>query len=984
MLTLLLALMGCDTEGCLDGADGCRVEPACAQLAFECPGGVATFSRVEPGGVELFGNTVVQSPGDWVLRNSRVYAVISDLDHPHFLAPRGGNLIDLSTVEPDGTLRQDDSLRNLFQVGGLLPTEASSYERIEAFMDGDHAVVQVVGTYDDDPEVRIATRYELGPCDPGVRIRTEVLNGHHEPESVFLADALYLGGREALGFAPAPGVGLAHPSFGLSTLLDGIVQAPWIASGAHEEPASTHVLASCDEETVSGILSEEIMAIGMEPRLLQPGDFLTYERFLGVGAGSSIAAGADIAFEVRSQLWGEDFTTVTGQISTPGDDAPDFRAGRPQIVVWEGDIQPNPDDATQMPWTHVEPDPDGTFTFRVPRGGTYTAQIERFGRGAGRATFDASGETASVDVPMDAPGRVSLEVSVDGVPDHALVIVYPSDEATLEATKAEYLQHFQTCAPMLGHPFGAMPSCNRVLVEGPTTLSLPPGTYDFFAAGGPFTSVDVARNVSVSAVVPGESPQTIALSIGSLDLLDPGMLTGDFHVHGSASFDSSIPDSDRVRAFLASHLDVIAATDHDKVHDYAQARADLGVDARMQILIGLETTGHILQPLLNSSIYPKVVGHWIVWPLPFDPEGPWRGAPWDEKAQPGMLFTRFEDQGWPADTGVIQLNHPWGGIQFGRDFGWATALEMDLTQPLEGPDVPEGHGLFSATPMGARFANDAYHVQEVMNGTNNGQFLQYRAVWHYLLSQGVVRGGTANSDSHTLGGNVLGFPQNVVQTDQAVGEGFDQAVFNRSVRQGRMFGTSGPVVVARVVDGATEHEPRVDAVIPASGELRVEVRAASWVPVTEVRIYVDGVLAESFDPGLTDDASRPGVRSASFTRSLSQLVQGGSDHWVVVEAGVPLPAFADFDCDGIPDTDDNDGDGQVTPADIEVDDGDPRPEPDEDGCYDTVGPLDGTIDPLALPDSDYAAVVPGGFPLSFTNPFLVDGDGNGTYEGVAP
>jgi len=986
LFTLLLALIGCDTTSCLDGSEGCRIEPACTDLSFECSTTEASFSRVDPGGVRLTTNQVVQSPGDYVLENGQVYVVISDLDHPHFLAPTGGNIVDVATKNPDGSLRQDDSVRNIYQVGGLLPTEAANYSRIEAFMDGNNAVVQVVGEYDDDPDVLIATRYELGPCDPGVRIRTEVVNRHAEPESVFLADALYLGGRESLAFTP--GLGLTYPSFGLATLLDGIVEVPWLVSGAHEEPGSSHAVIGCNTENISGILSEEIVAFGLEPTLLKSGDYLVYERFFGTATGSSIASGSDIALEVRRQLYGEEFTTVTGTIATPGDGNADFRAGRPQIVIWEGQIEPDPDNPDHKAVTHIEPNKDdGSFSFRVPRGGSYTAQIERFGRDWGRANFEAQGEETSLAIEMDPPGRVELNVTIDGEQDHALVIVYPSNDDTHERVRAKYLQHFQECAPMLGHPFGAAPSCNRVLVNGPTTLTLPPGSYDFYAVAGPFTSLAKVEAVEVGSVELDAATPQIELGIDTLDLLDEGMLTADFHVHGSASFDSSIPDSDRVRAFLASRMDVIAATDHDKVHDYAEAAADFQVADRMKILIGLETTGHILQPLLESSVFPKVVGHWIVWPLAFDPEGAWRGAPWDEKAQPGELFTRFEGQGWNPNIGVIQLNHPWGGIQFGRDFGWATAVEMDTTLPLFGEDAPEGHKLFTATPEGAMFANSDYHVQEVMNGTNNGQFLQYRAVWHYLLNQGLVRGGTANSDSHTLGGNVLGFPLNVVMADQNLDD-FSQPEFNRAVREGRMFGTNGPVIIARLVDGNNSSLPSTDVEnpLPPRGELQVTLRAAEWVPITQVRLYVDGTLVEDFEPDLVELTEQPGIKVAQFTREISNLVSDGSDHWINIEAGTPLPAFEDFDCDGIPDTDDNNGDGEVTPADIEVDPGEPRPEPDENGCYDTVGPLNGVIDPDVRPGSgiDFEAVVPAGYPLAFTNPFLIDGDGNGTYDGVSP
>lgn len=973
----MLALWGCGTEGCLGGEDDCRVEPPCDSLTFTCTDGEATFSRVAPGGVLLHGNNALMSPGDWVLDNGRIKVVISDLDHPHYIAPTGGNILDVATYAPDGTLRQDDSLRNIYQVGGLLPTEAMAYQQIEAFMDGANAVVQVRGTYDDDGEVEVYTRYELGPCDPGVRVRTEVVNRHDEPESIFLADAHYIGSREHLSFAPGPD-GLDHPPFGLSSLADGLREVPWIAAGAHEAPGTTGLsFTSCNNDSVTALLSEEISAIGMPPVLLPYGDYLVHERFIGIGHGTSISTGSDIALDVRNQLHGEAFTTVTGQLSHAVT-GPDFRSGRPQLVIHEGDV---PLDATETRTaTHAEPDLDGSYSFRVPTGGTYTVHVERFGLPWTRATFDASGETATVDIELPAAGRVNLDLTIDGAADHGLVVVWPADEATLAAVEADYLDHFQTCAPMLGHPFGAAPSCNRVLVSGPTALDLPPGTYDFHSVAGPFTSQAVARDVVVGAW-DGSEPATIDLALETLPLLDPGMLTADFHVHGSASFDASIPDSDRVRAMLASRVDVIAATDHDRVHDYADAVTELDAADRLQLLIGLETTGHILQPLLKSNSNPKVIGHWIVWPLDVDPEGPWRGAPWDEKALPGELFTRFEDFGWPAATGVIQLNHPWGGSQFGRDFGWSTALEMDLTQPLVGDDVPEGHTLLRATPDGARFANDAYHTQEVMNGTNNGQFEQYRAVWHYLLNEGIVKAGTANSDSHSLGGNVLGFPVNVVRTGTSL-DAFDQPTFNQSVRDGRMFGTNGPVIDVRIERGGTVFEPSLQLALPVDGEVVVELRAAPWVPIDELRFVVNGEAVDTREVTLADLPERPGVRGVTVRVPVSDLVPAGADAWLSIEAGVAPPPTGDLDCDGIPDTGDNNGDGAVDWRDVEAyANTSTAPETELPDCYPEIGPLHPER-PSLLPDNDYQAVVPEGYPLSFTNPFLFDGDGSGSYTAV--
>jgi hypothetical protein len=66
-------------------------------------------------------------------------------------------------------------------------------------------------------------------------------------------------------------------------------------------------------------------------------------------------------------------------------------------------------------------------------------------------------------------------------------------------------------------------------------------------------------------------------------------------------------------------------------------------------------------------------------------------------------------------------------------------------------------------------------------------------VWFYLLNQGIVRAGTANSDSHGLTDNIVGTPRNLVWVDTTVAD-FDQVKFNRAVRDGAMIGTNGPVI----------------------------------------------------------------------------------------------------------------------------------------------------------------------------------------------
>ena len=574
--------------------------------------------------------------------------------------------------------------------------------------------------------------------------------------------------------------------------------------------------------------------------------------------------------------------------------------------------------------------------------------------------------------------------------DEIHILVHPADDATHEASKGMMLGHFEECAPFLGHPYGGSPACNRVLVrEGEAvTISLVEGTYDFFAVAGPFSTMARVGGVVVEA----GTGQSVDLQLQTIDGLQPdGTLSGDFHIHARSSFDSSLPDEDRMRAVLASKIEVIASTEHDSVFDFGQTLEDLGATGKVAVMNGTESTGHVLWYFNPTVTYPQVTGHWITWPLPYDPSQPWQGAPWDEQVEPGMLFTRYEEAGWDPENGVIQLNHPVGGVQFGRDFGWASAMLLSGREDLGGG--PESaQSLFDRQPEGAAFANDDYHAQEVMNGTNNGQFLQYRAYWHYLLNQGEVRAGTANSDSHTLTDNVVGTPRNVVFTDTTLAD-FDEASFNRSVREGRMFGTNGPVLLATLTDDGVSVGPSSDVLEPsANASLDIEVRAAPWVDVQEVRVLVNGEIVETLTdltPPPADPLSVPSspaeLLRLQASLPLADLLPAQGDAWISVEAGAPLVANADLDCDGWPDTGDTNGDGSIDWRD--VGDGSLE-EPPEGGCVELggAGPL---LDPPPPEDRSSAAwffyaVQPGAYPLAFTNPFVLDLDGDGQFTGAAP
>lgn len=969
-------LSGCASESCLSGGEDCVVSSPCQALVFECGEESALEARLVvsgdtgvPGGMDA-----LAAVGDILLTNGRVSAVIDALEHPHYLAPSGGNLVDLGT--PGGN---DDSLRGIFHATGLLPEDAALYTSYRILDEPGVAAVQFQGHLDGHPEHRVNTRYEIRPCDPGVRVRTEFINAGTEPRSWLGADGFYYGKREHLPFTASPGAGFEHPSFGLTTVPDAITDTPYLAIAAHTEPASSYGVVACNIDEASGFHSTEVSAMGVPLTVVTPRDYMVYERFIGVSQGASVSGAVDLSLDIRDKLWGEPWVSLGGQVIASGD--PGAHLGkdvRAAVLISEGTLLTSAEE--RIPRSHALLDESGLFSARLPADRSYVLSVQSFGHTVLEHEVLVAQDTVDVGgLEIPAVGTLMLDARLDGESEHVLALLYPADDATQAAVSGALFGQFDTCAPLLGNPNGGSPACNRVLLDGPVDIAILPGSYDVFATAGPFSTLAHQR----VEVVAGQSASAV-LELHSLNLQPAGTLSADLHVHGSASFDSSIPDIDRVKAFLAARIEVIASTDHDVVNNYADAMAELDAWDSMHLIDGLETTGHVLFRLQPDFAFPQVMGHWNFWPVPFNAEGPWRGATWDEKVEPGQLFTRMQNfTGWQADTGIVQLNHPLGDLQFGRDLGYASALglatNVDLLTEFDGT----APSMFLYRPPGSDFANADYDSQEVMNGSSNADFQLFRSFWFYLLNQGVLRAGTANSDSHGLTDNVMGSPRNLVTTTTSLLE-FDLDVFNAAIKAGRILGTNGPVLQISTQDaqGATQTPSLVPFAPAADATLSLDLSAAPWVPIEEVRIIVNGELVRTLRDELAPAGDPLGMnasnRLAALQIPLSDLLPAEGDAWLVVEAGQALQENADLDCNGLPDTGDNNGDGNIDWQDVEGIEEDP-----ETACLETSGPLAEPPAPTdrTSPEYFFRAVVPGGYPLAFTNPLIFDRDGNG-FAGV--
>lgn len=893
-------------------------------------------------------------PGDIVMSNGTVTTVISQLDAPLDLAPTGGNLIDL------GRVAGSDDLLQVYQLAGILPEDAFAYAQQDREATESMVAVTMKGTLAGRPDVRVLTRYELHACDEGVRVRSELFNASADVQAFTVADANHWGKRRIVPFAPKPAQGFVQPPLDLLALTDTWLPHDFTGAAAGATEAPGYSVLACSVRRQEGVNDLEISALGTPLTVLPPGHTMAYERMIFVaGRGQGIAPAVNAALSARGQLFGESTVSIAGTVRASGMAfGGDVRRVGLQLFAGSG--------AARRPVNAGVPAADGSFTMQAPATGPLSLEVWSFG--VLRQTLDVTAGETQVAVEVALPAAVPLAVSVrstDGAvvnPAYATVAFHPLDESTRAATTGTFFGRFAPCAPWLGPPHGNSPACNRVLVEPRgTDVEVPAGKYLVVATAGPHRTL---AQKEVELVAGEVTPLTFELK--ELPLVPPGWLSADLHVHGRASFDAAIADRDRVQSFVAAGVDVIAATDHDVISNYAATVAALGVGDKVAVMGGLETTQFIPWLALPGADLPKVIGHFNFWPLVPTPGSPRGGAPWDEQLEPGSLFDLMAPL--VGRDGAMMMNHPWDEPQVGRDLGYLRAIGFDPRVPIAANQHPNAALL--ATPSGGH-RNGDWNLIELLNGADTAEYQKARVLWFALLAQGWITAATGNSDSHGMTDAQLGWARNWVQTDTQVSS-FDTARFNQALRAGRVTAGNGVMVLVEV--GPVAGPRRGLGLEPYRAQpgdvVTIEVRAAPWVPVSEVRVITSAgervvaqgaALRQPLDPFGT--GGEMGVVRAQLSIPLRDLVR--HDDFLVVEAGVALPALADLDDDGVPDTSDNNGDGVINTADIE---------PDADS-----GPIVVPPDPRDRNDPRFwlTRVIPEAIPLGFANPILVDLDGNG-------
>ncbi len=171
------------------------------------------------------------------------------------------------------------------------------------------------GTLVDDPRVTVVTRYELRPCEPGVRVRTDLYNGAPDPNTLYVTDGYFWGDHGMAPFVPGPGLGFRAPEIDLTEIATAWREWPFLAARSQAAPHVAYASVPCDRATSAGFNSPTLSAAGVPLVTTLPGDGVHFERFIIATAGAGLAPAVREALHVRSQVHDEPAAvTVTGRV----------------------------------------------------------------------------------------------------------------------------------------------------------------------------------------------------------------------------------------------------------------------------------------------------------------------------------------------------------------------------------------------------------------------------------------------------------------------------------------------------------------------------------------------------------------------------------------------------------------------------------------------------------------------------------------------
>jgi hypothetical protein len=372
--------------------------------------------------------------------------------------------------------------------------------------------------------------------------------------------------------------------------------------------------------------------------------------------------------------------------------------------------------------------------------------------------------------------------------------------------------------------------------SGTATFELPPGQYVALVSRGPEYSVYPAQYPAIPGQPVDLRTADQGLSAVLARVIDTtGWMSADFHVHAVNSPDSIVDNAKRALTFAGDGLDVIVATDHDAVTDFGPVIQQAGLAPFLASVIGEEVS-------------PMEWGHYNLFPLPFEAGNRTNGGAMDWAGGDGPTLSVAEIFAEARRMGArtVQVNHARGSL---GGFS-ALLLDTDTMATHLDPALLRMAPQPGATAEDTKLISTDFDALEILNpGDDNldGTSTLARAKfndWFTLLSRGVLVAGTGVSDTH-YALLATGWRTWVDVGVDAPGQ-LDPLLLSERLNAMRAVTSNGPFVTARAyrVDGAgamVTTPVGIGGTVPPDPRqlgVTVEVQVPEHLDVTRVELYL--------------------------------------------------------------------------------------------------------------------------------------------------
>lgn len=365
-------------------------------------------------------------------------------------------------------------------------------------------------------------------------------------------------------------------------------------------------------------------------------------------------------------------------------------------------------------------------------------------------------------------------------------------------------------------------------VDGKVEIELP---------GGQDYRVVVSRGMEWSTWPEGNGQAAglpFKLDVGETETFDaeimkvvetPNAISSDFHIHTISSPDSTVEHQDRVLNFMAEGVDVIVTTDHDIITDFGPSILALNAQDEITSMIGDEVT--------TSDL-----GHFNVFPVIKDDTKNRRGGAIDWGGGEGLSLdpaSLYEAMNAFPGEQVTQINHAASlGIINGvsadvlRGTSQGDRTKKRLPEKANGPNGDTG------------LWTDGFTAMELMNGNSESAFWVLAHWWFTMIGRGFIPTGTAVSDTHKRYSHLGGVPRTYVFIDGMTdAKTFDEATFVTGVNSGSAIGTNGPffTVIAKNSDDTEAGPGSMIETLGGNIDVEVSIQVPEWIDVSKVDYY---------------------------------------------------------------------------------------------------------------------------------------------------